>query len=129
MTIAILNNTFKVILLVLIFTITLLNGCFAQSEDTLASYPGGKEAMKLYIDNNFKWEQSQVTIKGKVFVTFIVKKDGEITDVKILKSLCETCDKEAIRLVKNMPRWNPRIKNGKKVNSIVTIPISFGFYD
>jgi periplasmic protein TonB len=80
---------------------------------------GGQDSLIKYIDNNFNWAQGQSTVNGKVFVEFVVYVDGKISDVKIVRGLCDSCDKEALRLVKSMPTWIPGVQNGRKV------PITF----
>lgn len=93
--------------------------------DTLASFPEGKPELEKYLAENTKWQQGQLTIAGKVFISFEVTKDGYITDVKVVKGLCNTCDAEAIRLVKGMPRWTPATINGQSVSSEATVVVHF----
>ena len=64
-------------------------------------------------------------IQGRVILTFIVEKDGRLTDIKLAKSVSPSLDKEAVRIVKSMPRWNPGMQDGKKVRAKYTLPISF----
>ena len=63
--------------------------------------------------------------KGRVFVGFVVSKDGSITDVKILKGVSPRLDAEAIRLVEEMPKWKPGKQRGKAVNVRFNLPITF----
>lgn len=113
-------------------------GAFGQTKDAVASdttsfadpmiypsFPGGQAGLKEYIDKNFNWIQGQITVEGIVFVEFVVEKDGKVKDVKIVKGLCESCEKEALRLVKNMPKWIPGSENGKKVKTRMVLPIKF----
>ena len=110
----------------------------AQSKDSLKtdtltfinpevppSFPGGIIGLNAYIDENFSWTQGQLTVKGKVFVEFIVDKEGNVKLAKVMYSLCESCDKEALRLVENMPQWSPGTINGKKVETRMILPIRF----
>ena len=90
-----------------------------------ASFPGGNLELVKYMKENMQWQQGQLTVAGKVFVSFIIDAKGIISDVRVIRELCETCDKEAIRLIKEMPQWNPATKNGKKIASEKTIPIQF----
>ncbi len=71
-------------------------------------------------------EAQKAGIKGRVFLSFIVHKDGQITDVNVLKGLGSGCDEEAIRLVKAMPRWTPGSQDGQPLNVRYNWPISFG---
>ncbi len=89
------------------------------------SFPGGQDSLIKYIDNNFNWAQGQSTVNGKVFVEFVVDVDGKISDVKIVRGLCDSCDKEALRLVKSMPTWIPGMQNGRKVKTKMLLPITF----
>ena len=80
----------------------------------------------MYIHRNLKWPEGQVAIKGKVFVEFWIREDGQVSDVKILRSLCETCDKVALRLVEGMPSWTPATQKGKPLRTRMVLPIYFG---
>jgi len=117
---------FNTLISVMLFTG--IASCQNQSADSVASFPGGKEQLTIYLKENMEWQQSQLTVEGKVYVSFLVKESGDIADVAITKGLCETCDKEAIRLVKNMPKWIPAKKEGKRIESRVTVPIDFKLY-
>ena len=64
-------------------------------------------------------------IQGKVFVQFVVWKDGTIKDVKVVKGVHKTLDSEATRVVKAMPKWTPGKQRGKPVRVMFTIPINF----
>lgn len=90
------------------------------------TFPGGNAGLAEYIRKNFRWTQGQLTVEGIVFVEFVVDTDGKIKDVKVVRGLCESCDKEAARLVGTMPQWIPGAENGKKVNTRMTLPIKFG---
>ena len=63
-------------------------------------------------------------LKGKVYVTFVVEKDGSLTDIKVLRDIGYGTGKEAIRVLKATPRWNPGEQNGKKVRCTFSLPIS-----
>lgn len=92
----------------------------------LPSFPGGQTALTEYIDKNFNWTQGQLTVEGRVFVEFLVDIDGMIKDVKVVRGLCDSCDKEALRLVRNMPTWIAGTENGKTVKAKMILPIKFG---
>ena len=102
--------------------------CQSQTPDSIASFPGGKKQLDIYLKKNMQWQQSQLTVEGKVYVSFLVTENGDIVDVEVVKGLCESCDKEAIRLVKNMPNWIPAKKGRKSIESKVTLPIDFKLY-
>lgn len=97
--------------------------------DEPAEYPGGNSALKAYLKENLLYPVSarEFAIEGKVYVRFIISKNGEISNVAVLRGIpdCIECDKEAIRLIKSMPKWKPSKINGKEVNSTYNLPITF----
>jgi protein TonB len=90
-------------------------------------YPGGDEARIKYLQENIKYpdEAKELGVQGKVFVTFVVEVDGSITDVKVLRGIGAGCDEEAIRVVKNMPKWVPGKQRGVPVRVQFNLPIKF----
>jgi len=92
-----------------------------------ASFPGGEEALFDYIAKNLqdplKGRDGMVT--GTVVVKFVVEKDGTLTNVQLLRDIGMGCGKEAVRMVKGMPKWIPGKNNGKAVRSIYTLPVNF----
>ena len=88
-------------------------------------FPGGIEQLKKYVRENSNWSSPQETVHGNVFVGFVVKSNGGVTDIKIVKGLCESCDREALRLVSKMPKWIPAQENGKPMDFNMIIPIRF----
>ena len=64
-------------------------------------------------------------IQGRVIVTFVVERDGSITDVRVVKSVDPSLDKEAVRVTKSMPNWNPGMQNGGPVRVKFTLPVTF----
>ena len=74
-----------------------------------AEFPGGHKKLMEYLRGNIKYPEQALakSIEGKVYVKFTVKKDGSIDDVKIIRSTDSLLDEEAIRVVKNMPKWIP----------------------
>ena len=101
---------------------------FSDPEEP-AGFPGGHEAMNKYLRNNLVYPQVaiELNLQGKCYVQFIVNVDGSISNVKIMKGVtdCPECDKEAIRVVKSMPKWNPGKLNSKPVGSSINLPIIF----
>jgi hypothetical protein len=97
----------------------------ASTADTveLPTFPGGFEELKKYLRKNYKWKQSQTTIEGIVYVQFAVLEDGSISDPQVIRGLCEFCDREAIRLIGQMPKWK---HNGKPKQQTMVLPIKFG---
>ncbi len=86
-------------------------------------FVGGKDALFDYINKNITYPED--VVKGNVYVAFVVTKDGAIRDVRIVKGINEGCDKEALRLIKNMPSWDPGMQKGKIVSSVYGLPIIF----
>lgn len=97
------------------------------SAQFMPKFPGGDDEMYKYIYSNIKYPvvDQEMGIQGKVTVRFVVSKTGEITDIQLLKGISPTCDKEAIRVLKSMPRWVPGKNNGVAVPVYFTMPIVF----
>lgn len=98
-----------------------------KSVSTLPTYIGGEESMYKYIAENTHYpEQAKADgIAGKVHVSFVVEKDGSVTDVEVVRGIGHGCDEEAVRVVKSMPRWTPGTLFGKPVRVHYNIPFSF----
>ncbi|WNJ18144.1 energy transducer TonB [Pontibacter sp. G13] len=92
-----------------------------------AEFPGGMSAMIGFIQENLQYppDARRMGIEGKVYLSFIVEKDGSLSDVKVLRSVCESIDTESIRLVKSMPRWKPGTQRGKRVRVKFVLPLGF----
>ncbi len=91
-----------------------------------ALFTGGQNAMKQFFSKNIQMPEGNGTlVKGKVFVRFIVSKNGKLSRIYLVKGLNEICNKEALRVVKMMPVWIPAMENGESVNSWHTLPIYF----
>ncbi len=94
-----------------------------------ASFPGGTAEMMKYLGKNIKYPEVaiQAGIQGKVTLRFVVGKDGSIENVTVARGVpgCPECDKEAIRVVKSMPKWKPAKNDGKVVKSYFNLPVTF----
>ena len=90
-------------------------------------FKGGMEGLITYLQENLKYPEraQKANVNGRVFVSFIVSKTGEVSDVKILKGIGFGADEEAVRVVQNMPRWEPAMQSGKVVNVRFNLPINF----
>lgn len=86
-------------------------------------FPGGMPAFLKYVGKNYTPPEEE-GLKGKVYVTFVVEKDGSLTDIKVLRDIGYGTGKEAIRVLKNSPKWTPGEQNGKKVRCTFSLPIS-----
>lgn len=90
-------------------------------------FPGGESArIKFLLDNiNYPQVAREAGIQGTVYLTFVIEKNGSITDVRILRGVGGGCDEEAIRVVNSMPKWNPGKQRGKPVRVQFNMPIKF----
>ena len=94
---------------------------------SLASFPGGDASMTDYLKDNMVYpkEAGRKDIQGRVIVSFTVDETGKVTDPDVIRSIHPLLDTEAIRLVKNMPDWEPEKMNGKPISSVQTTHIIF----
>jgi periplasmic protein TonB len=95
--------------------------------ESMPGFPGGEAARIQYLNDNIKYPQMarESGIQGRVFVTFVVERDGSVTDVKVLRGIGGGCDEEAVRVIKNMPKWDPGKQRGKPVRVQFNMPILF----
>ncbi|MBR1484295.1 MAG: energy transducer TonB [Prevotella sp.] len=93
----------------------------------LPEFPGGPLEFIKWLTRNLKYPPSAQSrkVQGKVVAEFVVNTDGSVTDVRVVKSLNEACDHEALRVLRMMPRWTPGIENDKPCRTKVCIPIVF----
>ena len=92
-----------------------------------ASFPGGKKAYAKYLKKNLRYPRQarRMGIEGKVYVQFIINRDGSLVDVHVVKGIGAGCDEEALRVIKNSPKWNPGKQRGRAVRQRMVIPIVF----
>ena len=90
-------------------------------------FPGGLDALSKFIADNIKYPQlaKENNITGRVFVSFVVEKDGRVGQVKILRDIGGGCGNEAVRVVKMMPKWKPGKQRGKAVRTQFNLPVNF----
>ncbi len=90
-------------------------------------FPGGDLALRKYIAKSIKYPviAQENGIQGKVYVTFVVGKDGRVTNARIARGVDTSLDKEALRVVNALPKWKPGKQRGKPVNVSYTVPINF----
>ena len=95
--------------------------------ESMPQFPGGETALLKYLAKNIHYPEAarEANIQGRVFLTFVVEKSGEITDVRIERGLGGGIEKEAIRVVRSMPRWKPGNQNGNLVRVRMNLPILF----
>jgi len=95
--------------------------------DVSAEFPGGTKKLMQYISDNIIYPQETggFAVQGRVYVSFVIEADGSISNVKVLRGIYQYHDKEAKRVVKNMPKWKPAQNGGKIVRSRSALPINF----
>lgn len=95
--------------------------------ERMPEFPGGEAAMNQFISRNIRYPviAQENGIQGRVVVQFVVNTDGKIVDVEVVRGVEESLDKEAVRVIKAMPPWNPGRQGGKNVRVKYTLPIRF----
>lgn len=95
--------------------------------EDMPEFPGGDLALRKYIANSVKYPEiaQKNGIQGKVYVSFVVSKDGTVANAKIARGVDPSLDKEALRVVSNLPIWKPGKQRGQNVNVSYTVPINF----
>ncbi|MBQ8222445.1 MAG: M56 family metallopeptidase [Bacteroidales bacterium] len=93
----------------------------------MPQFPGGVNELMKYLQENIKYPQSakDKKVEGRVFVTFVIEKDGSITNAQVMRGIDEACDVEALRVVNSMPKWIPAKQEGEAVRSQFTVPFIF----
>lgn len=96
-------------------------------KDISPMFPGGSEALTSWIESNLRYPvlAAEQRIEGDVVCAFWVEKDGSVKNTQVLKSSHELLSKEALRVLKFMPRWNPGRENGHSVRVRYTVPFIF----
>ncbi len=95
--------------------------------EQMPSFPGGISGLRTYLNQNIRYpaEAQENCVQGHVVVSFVVGKDGHISDVTVLRSVDPSLDKEAVRVIRNMPRWTPGKHGGEPVKVRYNVPVSF----
>ena len=95
--------------------------------EQMPMYPGGDAALMQYLSSNIHYPAvaAENGVQGRVVVGFVVERDGSITDVNVMRSVDPSLDREAVRVVKNMPRWTPGKQNGSAVRVKYQVPVTF----
>lgn len=95
--------------------------------DQMPSFPGGASGLNSWLSENIHYPAvaKENKVQGRVIVTFVVERDGSISNAKLAKSVDPALDREAVRVVSAMPNWNPGRKNGEPVRVKYTVPITF----
>lgn len=95
--------------------------------EEMPEFPGGELELRKFIANNIKYPVAaqEKGIQGRVYVTFVVDKNGEVANAKIARGVDPALDKEALRVVNSLPKWIPGKQRGQTVNVSYTVPINF----
>jgi protein TonB len=93
----------------------------------MPEFPGGDEELLRYLAQNIHYPKRAVdgNTEGRVLLGFVVNKEGEIDDVKVIRSIGDGCDEEAVRVIHKMPKWKPGKNNGRLVNVFYNLPVTF----
>ena len=95
--------------------------------EQMPEFPGGTNALLKYVANNIHYPEKakDAGIEGRVFIGFVIRKDGSVSDVKVMKGIGGGCDEEAVRVINSMPKWTPGRQKGETVNVNYSMPIKF----
>ena len=95
--------------------------------DVKPEFPGGMEKVMIYLAENTKYPENarKAGVQGKVYVSFVIDKNGKVIEAKIVKGVSKELDKEALRVISSMPDWSSGEKDGKKINVSYIVPIGF----
>lgn len=128
----------KKLLFLSAFLFALSFGAFAQEEvkveeevfvvvEEQAEFPGGLDSMYAYIQKNLVYPEKAKAegIEGRVFVSFIIEKDGSISNILVKRAIGGGCEEAAVEMIKNMPKWKPGKQRGKPVRFQYVLPIKF----
>ena len=98
-----------------------------QDVEEMPEFPGGEEKLMEFVQENIKYPQEAIDAgtQGRVFVGFVVEKDGSIGDVKVHRGIGHGCNEEALRVVQMMPKWKPGKNKGEPVEVSFLLPIDF----
>lgn len=95
--------------------------------ERMPEFPGGEAALLKFVASNIKYPAicAEMCVQGRVYIAFVVNKDGSVSDVQVIRSPDANLSAEAMRVVKMMPQWKPGKQGGKPVNVSYNIPVSF----
>jgi hypothetical protein len=94
-----------------------------SSIEVKPDFPGGMQKFYMFVGHNYQMPEED-GLNGKIYVTFVVEKDGSLTDIKVLRDIGYGTGKEAIRVLNKSPKWTPGEQNGKKVRVLYSLPIT-----
>lgn len=91
----------------------------------MPEFPGGDEALLKFLEDNIRYPETDACVQGNVVVDFVVNEDGSLSDFRVRKSLAPEFDKEALRVLKLMPKWRHGMERGKYVKFRYRVPVKF----
>lgn len=96
------------------------------SVEVMPEFPGGIQKFYQYIGQNYRYPAAatKAGVSGRIYIQFVIEKDGSVTDVKVLNGLGYGTTEEAVRVIKRSPRWKSGIQKGKKVRVLFTLPLN-----
>ena len=99
--------------------------------DVMPEFPGGDEALFAYLSQNINYptEAKDAKLEGRVYVTFVIEKDGQVSNAKILRDIGGGCGEEVLRVIRTMPKWKPGTQDGKPVRVQFNLPVAFELQD
>jgi TonB family protein len=111
----------------LLFCTFLLAHCsfLGNAPITEASFPGGEDALGQYVVNHLRYPADGQNKEGTVLLRFVVEKDGQISQPEVVESVSPALDREAMKILDNMPSWEPGRRGSKAVRTTVTLPVQF----
>lgn len=103
------------------------NDSIYQIVEQMPEFPGGIDKLATYISENIKYPEAakEKGVSGRVFISFVIEKDGSVNQVEVMRGIGGGCDDEAVRVVKAMPKWKPGMQKGKPVRVSYVLPITF----
>ena len=98
-----------------------------QTQENRPEFPVGVQALYKFLSSNLKYpsDAKKEEVQGRVICQFTVNKDGSISDIQVLRSVYPSLDREAVRVISIMPRWEPGVQNGEKKRCKFKLPITF----
>jgi TonB family protein len=98
-----------------------------HNTETLPFFPGGPDAFRSYLAKNITYPKAarRKNKQGTIGIQFIIEKDGSLSAFKVARSVDSDLDREALRVIRNSPKWNPAIQNGLPARVLYTVPVKF----
>lgn len=126
----------SILIITFLFGLTATTFCQSNDYDSIYSnpdsfpeFPGGMDSLQYYLAHNLTYPEEAILygLEGKCYVQFVIDTLGKVTNISIYRGVpdCLECDKEAVRVVRNMPDWKPGTSDGKVVNCTMQLPIQF----